>query len=186
MPNTNVFTGSNGTLTLASETGPDGDDAKTVVEFFEIQTVGRVSGIEICVQTDLEEFHEIGRRHATSLHPGDIHISGKITRAFINGALLNLLLGRGAASNRKKEPYPNPTFSMVVNHSDPNSPGVAEVLELKGVKIQNWSYTMPEEDFVMENVVFKALTISTISKTAAGGGGAAASVEVPFPDIANA
>jgi len=63
---TNVYTGSNGVLTLADEDTPEGKDAKAVVETYQIQTVGRVSGVEITVQTDLEEFHEIGR--GTQLH----------------------------------------------------------------------------------------------------------------------
>src|SRR4026207_1390236 len=93
---TNVYTGSKGVLPRADEDTPEGKDAKAVVDNYQIQTVGRVAGVEIYVPTDLEEFHEIGRRHPTSLHPGNIHISGKITRAYINGALLFLLLGRGA------------------------------------------------------------------------------------------
>src|SRR5687768_2152341 len=96
MPSTNVYTGSNGPLTLADEDTAEGRDAKTITEFFEIQTVGRVTGVRLAVQTDLEEFHEVGRRHPTSLHPGNIHISGSVERAYINGALLFLLLGRGA------------------------------------------------------------------------------------------
>lgn len=185
---TNVYTGSNGVLTLADEDTPEGRDAKAVVDFFQIQTVGRVSGVEIYVQTDLEEFHEIGRRHPTSLHPGNIHISGKITRAHINGALLLLLLGRGARPTAEAEPYVQPVFNMVVTLTDPAAPGNAAGVELKGVKLQNWAFSLPEEDFVMENVTFKALTIRNASKSApAGGGGGAAVAENPaFPAAANA
>ena len=49
------------------------------------------------VDTDLEGFHEVGRRHAVSLNPGNIHISGKVGRAYINGALLFLLQAAGRA-----------------------------------------------------------------------------------------
>ena len=72
MAMTNIYTGANGTLTLANEDTPEGQDASAVITTYEMTTVGRVTGIEICVQTDLEAFHEIGRRHATSLHPGNI------------------------------------------------------------------------------------------------------------------
>src|SRR6185295_1257154 len=132
MAMTNVFTGSNGTLSLAFEDTPEGQDAKAVIDLYQIQTVGRVAGVEIAVQTDLEEFHEIGRRHPTSLHPGNIHINGKITRAHINGALLFLLLGRGARPTAEAEPYVQPVFNMVVNLTDPAVPGNAAGLELKG------------------------------------------------------
>jgi hypothetical protein len=183
---TNVYTGSNGVLTLADEDTPEGKDAKAVVDTYQIQTVGRVSGVEISVQTDLEEFHEIGRRHPTSLHPGNIHISGKITRAHINGALLFLLLGRGARPTAEAEPYVQPVFNMVVTLTDTAVPGNSAGLELKGVKLQNWGYSLPEEDFVMENVTFKALTIRVADKAAPDGGGAAVAQNPSFPDNATA
>src|SRR5919197_469696 len=137
MPSTNVFTGSNGTLTLAGEDTPEGRDATTVINF---------SGIEVAVQTDLEEFHEIGRRHPTSLHPGDIHINGTIRRAYINGALLFLLLGRGARPTVQAEPYVQPTFNMTVNLTDPAFPGNTAGLGLHRVKFEDRNYAMPGED----------------------------------------
>jgi len=186
MAMTNVFTGSNGTLTLAFEDTPEGDDAQAVIDLYQIQTVGRVVGVEVCVQTDLEEFHEIGRRHPTSLHPGNIHISGKIQRAHINGSLLFLLLGRGAAPNNIAEPYVQPVFNMVVSLNDPAVPGNTAALELKGVKLQNWGYVLPEEDFVMSNVTFKALSISVSDREAPEGGGEAVALGPEFPEAAPA
>lgn len=171
MAMTNVFTGANGTLTLAFEDTPEGQDAQRVIELYQITTVGRVADVEVCIQTDLEEFHEIGRRHATSLHPGNIHISGKVGRAYINGALLFLLQGRGAAPTQVAEPYVQPVFSMRLALNDPAVPGNTAALELKGVKFQNWSYVMPEDDFVMENLTFKALTISVLDTEAPPDGG---------------
>lgn len=171
MAMTNVYTGANGTLTLANEDTPEGQDAKAVLDTYELTTVGRVTGVEVCVQTDLEAFHEIGRRHPTSLHPGNIWISGKVDRAYINGALLDLLLGRGAAPTQIAEPYVQPTFNMTVSLTDPAVPGTSAALELKGVKFQNWSYRMPEDDFVMENLAFQALTISVLDREAPAGGG---------------
>src|SRR5256885_7442463 len=52
----------------------------------------------------------IGKRHPAVLRPGNINISGKIGRAFINGALLRLLLGKGALVTRENEPYPQPSL----------------------------------------------------------------------------
>jgi len=185
-PPTNVYTGSNGTLTLANEDTPEGADAKRVIDLYEITTVGRVSGIQVAVHTDLEEFHEIGRRHPTSLHPGNVHISGTVARAYINGALLFLLLGRGAAPTAIPEPYVQPTFNMTVTLTDPAAPGNSAALELRGVKFQNWNYALPEEDFVMENVSFKALTIRVIDKAAPSGGGEAVAAAPQFSDSATA
>lgn len=186
MAMTNVYTGSNGTLSLAFEDTPEGQDANAVIDLYQVQTVGRVTGVEVYVQTDLEEFHEIGRRHATSLHPGNIHISGKFVRAHINGALLFLLLGRGASPNNIAEPYVQPVFNMVVNLTDPAVPGNSAALELKGVKLQNWGYAMPEEDFVMENVTFKALSISVRDSEAPAGGGEPVALAPTFPETATA
>ena len=179
---TNVFTGANGSLTLASEDTPEGRDASAVTTTYELTTVGRVTDVAISVQTELEEFHEIGRRHAVSLHPGDIHISGKVGRAYVNGALLFLLQGRGSAPSNIAEPYVQPTFNMTVALNDPAVPGNSVSLELKGVKFQNWSYALPEDDVVMENLDFRALTIRVLDRQGASGGGEATSTSPSFSD----
>src|SRR5438046_162185 len=186
MAMTNVFTGSNGTLTLADEDTPEGKDAKAVLDTYGLRTVGRVTEVEVHVRTDLEEFHEIGRRHPTSLHPGDIHISGKVGRAYVNGALLFLLLGRGARPTAEPEPYVQPTFNISLVLSDPAFPGEHAGLELKGVKFENWSVALPEEDFVMEDLPFKALTISVTEAAAPSGGGTAVAAAPTFSDAATA
>ncbi|MFQ5420948.1 MAG: hypothetical protein ACE5EY_11380 [Anaerolineae bacterium] len=162
MAMTNVYTGANGTLTLASEDTPEGQDAQLVMDTYELQTVGRVTEVKICVQNDLEEFHEIGRRHATSLHSGNWHVSGQVGRAYMNGALLQLLMGKGAGPNTTPEPYVHPTFNMTLALNDPAVPGNTASLEVKGVKFQSWAYALPEDDFVMENLAFKALAIRVI------------------------
>lgn len=187
MPLTNVYTGSNGTLTLANVDSPEGQDGVAVIDTYQIRTVGRVTGIEFCVQTELEEFHEIGRRHAVSLHPGNIHISGKVNRAYINGALLYLLQGRGSQATEVDEitsPYVQPTFNIDLEMKDPAFPGGSVRLSLEKVKFQSWSFAMPEDDFVMENVTFKALSIRVLDRPApegGAGGGEAPALAVAFP-----
>ena len=98
MANTNVFRGSDATLTLApgDPDAPEGQAATEVIEGFALSPVGRAHDVEVYVQTDLKAYHEIGRRHPAQLRPGNINVSGKIGRAYINGALLKLLLGKGA------------------------------------------------------------------------------------------
>src|SRR5262245_49155344 len=113
MPNTtNVFRGSDATITLSKTDGPEGDAAQGFIGTFQLSPVGRATNVEVCVQTELELFHEIGKRHPAALRPGNINISGKIGRAYINGALLSLLLGKGAAVTRENEPYPQPSFDI--------------------------------------------------------------------------
>jgi hypothetical protein len=85
MAMTNVYTGANGVLLLVGDdtNKPEGADAEALLDktMYDLTGVGRVANVEVCVQTHLQEYHEIGARHPTSLHPGDIHISGKIGRA---------------------------------------------------------------------------------------------------------
>jgi hypothetical protein len=170
MANTSVFTGAHGTLTLALLTDPEGKDAESIINRYSVLTVGRVTGVQVSVQTDLEEFHEIGFRSATSLHPGNNHVSGTIERAYINGALVGLLLGRNGfltpdvnatASGAR---YVQPAFNMKVSLRDPAVVGADNIvvqsnLNIKGVKFQNWSYSLPENDFVVERISFKALSV---------------------------
>lgn len=162
MANTHVFTGAHGKLTLAPLDTPEGKDADSIVTAYETQAVGRVTDVQICVQTELEEFHEVGRRYPTSLHPGNIHISGKAGRAYINGALVGLLLGRQAFITVDPDNLPTvqPAFNMTVRLKDPatKKPVSAEIV-LNGVQFENWSYNLPEDDFVLEEVTFKALSL---------------------------
>ncbi|MES1241718.1 MAG: hypothetical protein ABUT39_08885 [Acidobacteriota bacterium] len=162
MPLTDVYTGADGALLFIGGDEPEGADATAVIdlEAFSLTEVGRVTSVEIRVDTDLEEFHEIGRRHASSLHPGNIHIHGKIGRAYINGALLYMLLGRGASPNNVAEPYVQPALAMNVVLRNPAAPGHRSVIDLYGVKFENWAFSLPEDDFVVESVHFKALRIN--------------------------
>lgn len=168
MPNTEVFTGSDATLTLAVEDTPEGAEAKEVIEFFNLSPVGRATNVQVCVQTDIEVFHEIGKRHPRSLRAGNIFISGKIERAYINGALLRLLLGKGALVERTNEPFPPPSFNLVLDLTNPAIPGTSSTLTVHAVKFENWAHTLPEADFVMESVTFKGLFITVEDKEAGG------------------
>ncbi|HEX2028742.1 MAG TPA: hypothetical protein VHF25_12180 [Nitriliruptorales bacterium] len=167
---TDVFTGAHGTLTLANEDTPEGQDAQSIVETFEIQTVGRLTDVSVRVDTALKSFYEVGRRHPVSLSPGDIAISGTVGRAYVNGALLMLLLGRGAAPSASPEPYVQPAFNMTLRLNDPARPGNSLTLEIAGVRFANWHYALPEDDFVMEDLDFKALTIRVIDREGEGDG----------------
>jgi hypothetical protein len=164
MPNTNVFRGSDATLTLANEDTPEGQAAQEVIDFYNLSPVGRAVDVEVLVQTELELFHDVGRRHAAALRPGNINVSGKIGRAYINGALLRLLLGKGALPTREAEPYPQPSFTLVLDLKDPAIPATSSTLTVHGVKLENWAYRLPEDDFVMESVTFKGLFITVEDK----------------------
>lgn len=181
---TEVYTGKHGTLTLASEDTPEGADAKAVVDTYALQTVGRLTDVKVSVATALKEFYEVGRRHPVSLSPGDIAISGTVGRAYVNGALLMLLMGRGSAPTATAEPYVQPSFSITLRLADPAHPANSLSLEISGVKFENWAVGIPEDDFVMENLCFRALTIRIVDREGAGGAadGEAAPTAVAFAE----
>lgn len=52
MANTNVFTGSDATLTLAIEDSPEGQEANEVIEFYNLSPVGRATNVEVRVETE--------------------------------------------------------------------------------------------------------------------------------------
>ncbi|GJH28947.1 hypothetical protein [Caballeronia novacaledonica] len=167
MPMQNVFTGKTARIMLNSTAPtPEGKDASVILKTSFAPdapvVVGRATGIQVAVQTDLEEFHEIGHRHPIVLQPGDIHISGSLDRAYIAGGLVMLLLGRRAQQSAQPDIYVQPSFTIQLDLNDPNVPTNTAELVIDGVKFQNWGFKMPEDDVVMENVSFRALTISVI------------------------
>ena len=160
--NTNIFTGADAVLTLAIDdpNSVEGGLAQTVIEGYELDAVGRASDVEVHVTTDLRSYHEIGKRLPSQLHAGNINVMGKIGRAYINGALLNLLLGDYVQPNNALDPLPQPSFNMVMPLNDPATPGTTSVLTIHGVKLENWAFVTPEDDFVMESVTFKGMSIT--------------------------
>jgi len=82
---TNVYRGSDGTISVAVETGPEGDLASAINDEYGLTPVGRVSGVTVRVTNEVRPFHELGQRFATELRPGNINVQGTIARAHVNG-----------------------------------------------------------------------------------------------------
>lgn len=154
----NVYRGSDGTISLAVETGPEGDLAAAINDQYGLTPVGRVRGVTVNVESDVTPFHELGQRFATELRPGNINVSGSIERAHVNGALLKLMLGDGAGS-RPAGTFPSPSFNLNLRLENPSIPGNTATVTVMGVKLNSWAYNLPEDDFVMEKVGFKALWV---------------------------
>ncbi|VTR92925.1 Uncharacterized protein OS=Microcystis aeruginosa SPC777 GN=MAESPC_02777 PE=4 SV=1 [Gemmata massiliana] len=166
--NTTVLRGSSATLNLAKVASRGGELGNVVINTdFAISTVGRIVGVEVVIETTLEAFHEIGRRHPVSLHPGGINIRGRVTRAHINGAFLRLLLGEWAKFGQAAPPDElQPEFNMVIDLTDVASTsgqGGTKVI-VSGVQFENWSVVVPDDHFVMENTTFKALRVQHENK----------------------
>ena len=159
MANTNVYTGADGSISLSSPEGLEGEQAQAVIDANDLVSVGRVQGVSVEVSSDLKPFHEIGSRYATELRPGNVTVTGTIGRAYVNGALLKLLLGE-AADTRPLANWNQPAFNMSLLMENAARPGVTNTVTLHGVKINNWNYSIPEDDFVMESASFQALSIT--------------------------
>ncbi len=168
MPNSNVFTGMDGSITIAVDDAesPEGQAANAVAEAFALSPIGRASNVSVQVHSELRPFHEVGQRYATELRPGNVNITGTMGRAHINGALLRLMLGDAAAGTRPAGAFVSPSFNLSLLLENPAKPGDTSTLTVHGVKLDGWSYAMPEDDFVMEQVSFKALWISVQDATA--------------------
>ncbi|MEM9337545.1 MAG: hypothetical protein AAGA66_02370 [Bacteroidota bacterium] len=163
MPNKDIFTGSDASLVLAVDDksvaeGKLADDLLTEYELSSL--VGELKDVKVNVQTDVRAYHAIGQRHASQLRTGNITVSGSAERAHINGALIKLLLGEGAGSPPPAGGIVQPTFNMVLNLKNPALPENGSKLVLFGVKFDSWNFALPEDDFVMEEVTFRALRIA--------------------------
>lgn len=161
---TNVYRGSDGSISLATETGPEGERAGELNEQYSLTPIGRVTGVTVNLHSDMKPFHELGQRLATELRPGNVNVDGTIERAFINGALLKLMLG-DAADNRPAGTFLGPSFNLSLRLENPAQPGNSATVTVMGVKLNNWSYTLPEDDFVMEKLSFKALWVKVEDTT---------------------
>jgi hypothetical protein len=153
-----VYRGSDGTISVAVEPGLEGDKAKTVNDTYSLTPIGRVTGVTVRMTNDVQPFHELGQRFATELRPGNINVFGTIDRAYINGALLKLMLG-DAADSRPAGTFVSPSFNLSVRLENPSLPGTTTTLSVMGVKLEEWSYSLPEDDFAMEKVNFRALWV---------------------------
>ena len=164
MANNNVFRGSDADLVLAVDdsSSVEGGLADALISQYELSTVvGRLQNVQVSVTNEIRPYHEIGKRFATELRPGNINIQGFAERAHINGALLRLLLGDGAISPAPTGVIPQPAFNIVINLKNPALPDNSSKLVLFGVKFESWSFRLPEDDFVMESVSFRAVRIAS-------------------------
>ncbi len=166
MAATTVYHGADGTITVAVESTPAGDKAKAIADKYALTPVGRATGVTVRVTNDVKPFHELGQRFPTELRPGNMNVFGTIDRAYINGALLRLMLG-DAADNRPAGTFLGPSFNLSLQVQNPNDPDTTATVTVMGVQLNEWNYTLPEDDFVMEQVSFRALWIKAEDKAKA-------------------
>jgi hypothetical protein len=157
--NTSTFVGVDGILTLSDQTAFDAD---TFTNYFgEGGVVGRVTNVALNVSTEIKTFHELGAHSAKELRAGNIYVSGTVERAFINGALLRLMLGQYAESEEAGA-FKMPTFNMKISLDNYLRDGEEgnSVLTIYGVIFNSWQFRLPEDDFAVENLSFVARRVS--------------------------
>jgi hypothetical protein len=158
MYNTRTFYGTDGTLTVANQSAMEPDALTTYLG--EGNVVGRVVGVALTVATRVQAFHEVGWRLPRELRAGRIEIAGTIERAYVNGALLRLMLGEYAVTEEATG-FTIPSFDMVValdNQTPPGEPGNSS-LTIYGAMFDAWRLDLPADDFVLERLSFKAQRI---------------------------
>jgi hypothetical protein len=153
--NTDVYTGADGAIVLSSVQNTEGEAAQAVLDEYTLDTVGRVHNVRVEITSEVRAYHEIGQRYASQLRSGNVTIRGTVGRASVNGALLGLLLGE-ARTARPAASWVHPAFNITVRLANAAS-GSTSTLTLHDVKFDSWTYDLPEDDFVMEQVGFQAL-----------------------------
>ncbi len=156
--NTDVFTGADGSILFSAPGTREGEIGQEVIEGNNLTVVGRVHNVRVEVRTQIRAYHEIGQRYATQLRPGNVSVTGTIGRAYVNGAMLSLLLGQ-AAGGRPQANWVQPAFNITVRVFNPTNEAT-NTLTLHDVKIHNWVYNLPEDEFVMEQVDYTALFVT--------------------------
>jgi hypothetical protein len=155
--NANTYYGTDGTLALSDVDGFDGFASY----FGEGGAVGRVTNVTIAVTTEVKAFHELGSRAPKELRAGNFSISGTVERAYINGAMLKVMLG-DYAEKEEAAGFKIPSFNMKIILDNLKPPGDEgnSVLTVYGAIFDTWVFRLPEDDFVLDKLSFKAKRIS--------------------------
>jgi hypothetical protein len=162
--NTHVYTGADGSISLSPDgDGSEGAAAATAIAAGALEQVGRVTGVTVEISSAIRPFHEIGQRYATELRSGNVSVRGRFDRAYLNGALMSLLLGE-ASTQRPRQSWAQPSFIITLLSENAARPGTRSAITLHGVKIEQWNISMPEDDFVMEGATFQALFATVVDE----------------------
>jgi hypothetical protein len=157
--NSRNFCGTDGSLVLSD---PVGLDSAVFTNYWgETGVVGRVTNVSIAVTTEVMPFYEVGSRSVKELRAGNIAICGTVERAYLNGALLTLMLGQ-YASNEEAAGFTIPSFDMklILDNLLPAGDEGNSVLTVYGVIFDSWQTSLPEDDFMLEKLSFRARRIA--------------------------
>ena len=157
MFNSNTYYGTDGTLSLSDVDGFEGFGSY----FGEDGAVGRVTNVTVSVATEVKAFHELGSRAPKELRAGNFSISGSVERAYINGAMLKVMLGQYAEAEEAAG-FKIPSFNMKIILDNLKPPGDEgnSILTIYGAVFDSWQFRLPEDDFVLERLSFQARRIA--------------------------
>ncbi len=167
MFNTDTYFGTDGVLTLSDPVGLKGE---TFTGYFgESGTVGRLQNVTLHVTMAIKPFYELGTRSPKELRAGNIAIGGTVERAYINGAMLKLMLGEYAES-QESTGFLIPSFNMKLTLDNMKTEGEEgnSVLAVYGVIFSTWQFNLPEDDFILEKLNFQAHRIAVEDKPMPG------------------
>jgi hypothetical protein len=166
--NTTTYFGTDGTLVISDPVDFDADAFATLLPVD--GAVARVVNVALAVSTDIMPFHEMGSRYPSELRAGNITITGTVERAYINGALLRLMLGQYAIEPESAGmPLPNFTMKLALDNLAPAGEEGNSILTVFGVMFDTWQVNLPEDDFMLERLTFKARRIQVEDKEVSEG-----------------
>lgn len=159
MFNTHTFFGTDGSLVVSDQNGLD---ASLFTKYFgENGAVGMVMGVTVSVTTEIKAHYVVGSRAPKELRSGNIAIAGTVDRAYINGAMLKLMIGKYADSEEAPG-FVIPTFNMklILDNLMPAGDPGNSIINLYGVMFDSWQVALPEDEFMLEHLSFKARRIA--------------------------
>lgn len=163
MFNTHTFHGVDGILTIADSPDSPLDNGSPIETYFAEQNgvVGRVTNVAVAVHMEVKPFHEIGARIPKELRAGNISVTGTVQRAFVNGAMLRMLLGN-YADNTEANAFAMPLFNMILsmNNLRGEEGQGSSKLTVFNVLFDSWQFNVPEDDFVLERLSFQARRVT--------------------------
>ncbi|BBH71875.1 hypothetical protein ACTI_85600 [Actinoplanes sp. OR16] len=167
MLNTTTYFGTDGTLVLSDARDFDADAFALLLP--QDGQVARVTNVTLALRMDLRPFHEMGARYPSELRAGNIAISGTVERAYINGALLRLMIGQYAIEPEAAGlPIPSFTMKLAVDNLAPAGEQGNSILTVYGVMFDSWQANLPEDDFMLERLTFAARRIQVDDKEIEG------------------
>ena len=156
--NTDVYTGADGAIVLSAPEGLEGDAAKAVLTEHDLSSSAACRTCASRCTPRSDPTTKSGSATPRSCGPATSRSAARSAAPTSTARCLSLLLGE-ARSGRPAASWVQPAFNVTVRIANASN-GAVNTLTLHDVKIDNWVYNLPEDEFVMEQVGFQALFIT--------------------------